>query len=401
MSAQSELTRIPKIGVILQGMITKELYMWNGAAIASIGYMSMQNPAWACWAVLSDGFFDGGVRKGRGWGLGIHPQYLDYTSFLGWATYCNGTVGIPTGGTQYRCRCNVIFDEKDVSAWDALDILAISGRGRILPIGGSYYAKINQPVAAPSMVISPSMIIEGSYEEEYIDEQDKYDEVNIDFLNEDNYYIKDTVGYETADWNDTATATLLKSGTIFSRTITNTHVAKREAILRLQTSQSVNKRFTFEMDVDAINFEVGDVVKITHGSSKYGFGGIVEAVSGGTIYLGKTINMPAALYSGNSPILAFRSNTEDDWDQAVITGPWDMDTNFVYIEDPELLSPQISTGDPWVIGRDTDQGDDADFDLVRIEEMGVSEEQKIEIIGFNYDETIYYHADYGGGTVII
>jgi hypothetical protein len=33
--------------------------------------------------------------------------------------------------------------------------------------------------------------------------------------------------------------------------------------------------------------------------------------------------------------------------------------------------------------------------------MGVSEEQKIEIIGFNYDETIYYHADYGGGTVII
>ena len=401
LEAQKGLTRKPKINVIIQGAVTKTLYRWNGTACVSFTG-TMTNPAHVAWDQMTDGFYDGSTRRGLGYGLGIHPRRMDYNAWANmsdsdsWAYYCNANVAVIGGGTQPRCKINIVFDEKDRTAWDCIQDAALVGRGRIISTGNTWTVKINRP-ANPVMTVTAAMIIEDSYEEEYINDGSKYDELNLEFLNEENYYMKDSVGYAIEDWDNISINEIFKSETVFVKGITNRNFARREAILRVQQTQSLKKRHTWRMDIDAINFEIGDVLKLQHDSHKYGYGGLIAEQAGTTIFLGKTVMLSGAMYAGSAPVLAYRSNNDDTWNQCVVTGPWDQETDYVTVTDAKT----IAAGDPWALGRDTTQGNEADLELVRIEEMEIDEEQKVSIVAFNYDESVYYHADYDSGTDII
>ena len=392
--AQKGLTSIPKVNAVINGFTTKTLYRWDSTAeaLTSIGVKNLNNPAWACWDMLTDGFWSSSTSYARGYtsgkfegyGRGRHPKYLDYDSFSSWADYCTANVnGVP------RCRVNIAFDEKGKRLWDALESVAIIGRGRLVPIGDVYYAKVDRKISSAVMTVGAAQMVAGSYKEEYIDEVEKNHEINLDFHNEDNRYAKDTVGHAVSSWDDISAEKIFKTETVFVKGITNPAQAQREAILRLQKSQAINKKITFSMDVDAINWEVGDVIQVQHHSNVYSYGGVCLSVGTTFVQMDRDITMNSFLYSTFAR-LAWRRNETDTWGEVNVKGPWNTPTDRIHLES----APGCTPGDPIMIGRHS-SAEEPDFDLIRVEEMTLQSDMRIEVIGFNYSASVYTHTDYG------
>ncbi|MCP4712243.1 MAG: hypothetical protein GY869_26775 [Planctomycetes bacterium] len=147
------------------------------------------------------------------------------------------------------------------------------------------------------------------------------------------------------------------------------------------------------MDVDGIRFTRGDIIELQSASNRLAHGGIVQSISGTTVYLGQTINLASSIYSGNDPVLHFRSNDDDVAGELTVTGPWDTDTEYVTVSSIGALA----AGDPFGIGRDDD-----DFDLVEVEEVHIDDNQKCHIVAINYPgDDAYRHSDYTSGTINI
>lgn len=398
--AQKGLTNIPKFNAIFTGFSTKELYRWDTTSLAltTVGVKNLRNPAWAVWDVLTDGFWDGSTAYARGttgtydgYGIGLHPKYLDYDSFAEWSSYCTDEVdGNP------RCLVNISIDEKDKNLWDAVESIALVGRGRLVPMGNKYYAKVDQKVDAPNMVVGGSIIEAGSYEEEYIDDEGKYDELTIKFLNEDNKYIEDEAGDARNEWNDPSENEIYESKTRFVKGITNSDQAKREAIRRRQITQSLYKRIRFVMDVDAVNFEVGDVIQVQHDSNKYSFSRVCKEVvsprpGAYIIRFDGALTIPWQEY-GDDGVVAWRNQADDTWLEASIVNDAGLQSTEIGTNSANALS--LVAGAPLFIGRCATAAQ-SDFDLIRVEEINILEDQKVEIIGYNYDESVYTHTDYG------
>ena len=151
------------------------------------------------------------------------------------------------------------------------------------------------------------------------------------------------------------------------------------------------------MDIDAINFEVGDVIQVQHDSNKYSHSTICKRAGfdGAFYYIefdstsGK-VNIPSKIY-GSEGRVAWRKNSDDTWTEQTIMGSFDDDINhLVYMSSAVDISP----GDPVFLGR-ASTATHSDFDLIRVEEINIMGDHRVEIIGYNYDASVYTHADYG------
>jgi len=262
-------------------------------------------------------------------------------------------------------------------------------------MGLKWYAKINEKVAAPAAVVGGALIESGSYEEEYIDDSEKYDEINIKFLNSDNKYIEDSVGHASDKWDDPTEYDIFKSKTALIKGITSKAHAQREAILRLQQIQSINKRVRFIMDVDAINYEVGDVIKVQHNSNRYSFSRICTGVTYEnevyTIMLDAAIDDAPSNMWGDDAVIAWRKNSDDTWDEIPVATVSEKPEGFAILS---TAACDAVEGDPVFIGR-ASTATHSDFDLIRVEEMNLMGDMKVEIVGYNYDPDVYTHTDYG------
>ncbi len=397
--SQMGLTRIPKINVICERLtkVDGSLYYYDGSTLVPFT-ADFQNPAHVCWDILTDGFYDSGTQYGRGYGLGVHPKNLDFDSFDAWADYCDELVDIPGGAlTQKRCQINIVFDEKDKKGPDSLDKVCTVGRARLDPVGTKYYATIKQPNSAVQNVNS-ARIVEASYKTEWFTDDSKPDQVIIEFTNEDNYYLKDSVSYMRPDFDDTTD--ILHTLTVFIPGVTNKDQALREAILRLQLARAFLRRHYWTMSVDGIRFAIGDVIRLQSPSNRLTFGGIVQSIATLNVYLGQTIYLASELYEFDEPTLYYHSKDDDVSGSLVITGPFDTDTDYVTVSDIGALSE----GDSYGIARADIEADylDADFDLVEITEINIDSDQQCSIVGINYPgEAAYCHDDYDSGSTPI
>lgn len=385
-SAQGGLTKIPRVNVI--GARNDEtLYRWTGSALTTIsGTNKCTNPAWVVWEILTDGFYDSGTRYGKGWGRGVHPKYLDYTSFSAWATYCNTTVD----GVK-RAKFGGVFDVKGKRVWDCLDIAAVVGRGRLNLIGNKYYVSIDQPTSpanTPIYVFSAGNTYNTRLT--WIDPVDKPDKIVIEFLNEENKYAKDDRAAERSDFDELTTTP--NTDTIFVPGITNADQAKREATLRLQLARSMERKIEFETDVEGLVIQPGDTIAFQHESNKYTFGGrIVDLnTSSKTITIDREITLDSSLYSGDCYI--YIRQADDDVVKYTITGPFDTLTD----EFDTSESPYGATDDPFAIYRSAE-----DEVLYTVDEITITDEQKVKIVAYNYDDSAFYHADWASGATPI
>jgi len=390
--AGRRVAQVPKINVICERTENTEtpLTRWNGSAYVTITgtTVSFTNPAWIVWDVLTNGWYKpDGTRMGY-YGAGIDPKQLDYDSFLEWAAYCHYSVNsIP------RCKANMIYDVKKKTVWDAIEMAAIVGRGRIKMIGNKYYASFTEPSSSdpdditPVQIFTSGNIKEGSMKTTWMEPESKPDRVVIEFSNEDADYLKDEVQADVNEWDEATEAANMVS--YFIPGITKRDHARREAIFRLQIARSTKKRIEFDTDVDAVACEIGDVIAVQHEMHYYTHGGRVISSTGTTITLDREITLNSSIFDDNCVIWVRRGTSMR---KRNITGPFDEETDTFNVES----NTGGVEGDPYGIGRAEDE-----IWLYMIEEVEISEEATVKIVALNFDPSAYFHADYNDGATVI
>jgi len=401
--AGDRMADIPKINAIVKRVdpdASKPLYRWTGSAYSTIsGSAKFQNPAWIVWDMLTNGWDKSGVRQGN-YGAGIDPKYLDYTSFSQWAGYCYTL--LPTGTNYYtRCTCNIVFDMKDKTLWDCLEMVCILGRGRLKLSGNKYYISFHCPTYSdpanilPTQIFTSGNIKEGSLLTSWLQQSSRPDRVIVEFSDANNYYLKGSAVASVSGFDDATE--VQNESTYFIPGITTREHARREAILRLQLARSITRKVEFEADIDAIACEAGDVIAVQHEGDKYKFGGRIIGTSGGsTLLLDRTINLDASMFNfntgtltGNCIILVRSGSTIV---KRYVTGPFGSDTSQVNI------TGSVSSGmvdAQYGIGKT-----DYSTWFYMIESIEITQEGTAKIEAFNYDPSAYFYSTEYGATPI-
>ena len=377
--AQDRLVNVPTVNVIVRrGQLG--IRVWNGRAYF-YEYHNSDNPAWVCYDILTN----------ERYGAGYDPKRLDYASFSEWASYCDVPVYDPPEMIEIskRITCNGVFDVKDMSVQDALEQILQVGRARLSSFGSVLYAKVNKP-SDPVAMVSSSMYEKNSMVVEWVTDKDKPSILRIEFLDAKNQY-KKNVAEAVCDEiiSDPVEMREAKIETIFIPWITSYGQALREADLRLRTVRSIQKKYAWQMDIDGLAFEIGDVIILQSESNKYGFGGKIESVNATahTVKLDRKIQLDSAMYSSSNAKVAVRSNDTDQYYLLQIDSPFDSLTDTFTVSAPANLNQilsDISKGDPFAIGRY-----EYDLELVRIESITLTNEMKVKIEAVNYDPSVF------------
>jgi hypothetical protein len=381
--AMDRLAKIPAINVVgSKGYIP--IQYWNGTGY-SFDMVNSANPAWAVYSILTN------VR----FGLGIDPANIDYTSFTEWASYCDDWVKHPEhlADSTYdepRLRVNGIFDQKNMNAWDAIDQIAQVGRARLSLMGSIYYVRVNKP-EEPAAVVSAASYDEDSMSVEWIDDQGKPDIFILEFHNKDDQYKKDSVEVVTEDLSsDPTLAQELNVQTVFVPFITSRSQALREAKIRLKTARAITKKYSWDMDVEGIDLEPGDVILLQSESNRLAYGSKVDSVDAvaETITLDRDIELSTSVYSGADARICVRNNSTNVMHQLSVLGPWDTETDTFNVlgigATAATILGSLSSGDPVMVGRY-----EIDLELVKLEEVNVGDDQRMSLVGFDYDEAIF------------
>jgi len=373
-AAQEKLSQVPSVNVICSRM-TAELPYWTGSEYGTFE-ADLSNPAWAAWDLMTNGRY----------GLGIDARDMDRDSWIEWANYCDVLVPIPgSSETERRASVNVVFDEKNKNGWELLDQIFQIGRAIHVQHGSTHYVRLDCP-RDPVMHVSSAMCISGSVKVEWLDPQTKPDRVIIEYLDEDKQYVKQAQSAESEGYDSTENE-YRKVDSVFVPAITRAGQARREAIFRLQKQRAAIKRYAWDMDIEAVCLEVGDVVTLQSGSNRFVYGGVIRGVDGTSVTLDKTVLLRESVYGAGTPaVLRSRALRTDAAIEVELTGPYDVETQTITIAQ---ATSGLEAGAPYAIARAEDA------DLVEIDSISVTDEGKIRITGTLYDPDAYYHDDYG------
>lgn len=366
----------------LQGAIRNVAAVWDRGSIEVKNFSgggttlrASSNVAWASMFLLT-------TREG------VDPANIDETSWTAWANWCDDLVdGKP------RITCNGVLDSQ-MSVAAALEKFEQIGRAKIIKTGSKYRVAIEKPFAGiPIQGFSTGNIIEGSFQLEFLDQIDRPDVYNIEFLKEIEEFRKDKVPVYSAEYSSLDRKP--KHESIFLWGCTDEDVARRYGLLRMQMSDKLNRFVNFNADVDAIACQVGDVIKVVHDGNKLTFGGRLGNQPGSpwtTIKLDQKIILDAVTYSGNCTIWIQRSSTDTMLERAV-TGPWDTETDEITIS---AAAENIAEDDVWSIARAT-----GELIKYRNTDFARTVETKFRIGALEYNPDVYYHSSYDGGATAI
>lgn len=193
-------------------------------------------------------------------------QYLDLMAGLSTVPY--------VGTYEGRVRRHTYDAVHDVAegAWDVLREVASIGRATLLFDGSKIRARVNKP-RQPVGVVSVASIIAGTFEVEYGGPQDRPNAYTIEFLDEDNGWERSSVYVEHESVTDTSNFEDVRHETIFVRGITRRAAAMRHGKFLANANQLIKRIGSFQAAVDAIHYEVGDVLVLQHDLVPWGTGG--------------------------------------------------------------------------------------------------------------------------------
>ncbi|GEM_PF-232713 len=343
-------------------------------AFVDAGSMSIasSNPAWAAYDMLTH----------ERYGYHIAPSRIDYASWRAWADWCAGTVD---GAT--RITLNGILDSQMLLA-SALNKVCQHGRARIVQAGQTIRVAIEAPVSTPVQVFGAANIVEDSATTEFLPRANRPDIYYIEYNNAAHDYRKDKIPIKSGGYDSLTRVPVTEN--VFLWGCTSDDEARRYGLLRMQISDRLNRQRSWRADVDAIACLPGDVVVSQDEGNELTYGGRLADQTGvddAVIVLDQLITLDAATYSGNCTIWVRLA--DDSLEIGSITGPWDVETDTF-----TLAAAMSGKGieDVFVIGHSVDAGM-----KYRVTSISRDVDSLFELAALEYDESVYYHSDYGGG----
>ena len=212
------------------------------------------------------------------YGCRVDKGRLDYESFRSMVLFVNGT----TTASLNR-KLNIVFDTF-TTAWDAILRICQEGRGIIFPIGSKFYALADMAVddvvadattdADVTQLFSMGNIDLESFKQQWADKSKKANAIEVVFFDEDNNYERTQFVVRTSDWGTSSDLNnplqLVLQGT------TEYRQAFAQALYLLNCNELLNHIVVFESDIEALQAQVGDVIRVQHDSMTGSGGKVVD-----------------------------------------------------------------------------------------------------------------------------
>ena len=222
----------------------------------------------------------------------VRSNDLDIISFYHWAGFCGFHVPNGNGGTEPRALCSMVFDADREDVWSA--VLRICGIGQASAIKTGNYIRIKiEQAADPVQLFTMANIKAESFEEAFLSLKDRSNIFEVQFLNEDNAFQQDMVVLE--DPLILTNSEQPRRKTISGYGITRSSHALRLARFNQRVNRLVTRTITFEVGLDAVACEPGDVIRFQHDIPQWGYGGRAGSGStSSTIVLDRSVTIEAA-----------------------------------------------------------------------------------------------------------
>ncbi len=245
------------------------------------------NPAWIAYDILTQPLISGwhvvnyaNIRYDGG----IDPARIDLPKFLEWAQYCDDLVPDGKGGTEKRITFNGGFDY-DGNMWDAFLKVCRVGRAAPVPFGTLISLAIDKPlVGDPVNMFTVANITESKFTETFLPLEERATQIEIDFTNKDNDYQRDKL---TVYHPDMAANGFQASLDLFG--IVKPSEAWRAGLYRLNCNKYLLRTVEIDLDVEAVNVQIGDVVYIQHDVPRWNTAGKVVSATANSVTLDKEV----------------------------------------------------------------------------------------------------------------
>ncbi len=215
------------------------------------------NHAWAVYDILAQGHVDHPAYPSYGnddaeaiYGCGVDKDRIDYDSFKEWAD------NIDALGYEL----NIVYDTF-MSAWDAILRICQEGRAMVYPVGTTIYVFVDKPSDVVQL-FTVGNIHTDSFVQKYTESKYKANMVEADYYDAERNYEKTSIAVRTANWdsddqNNTPVKLTLYGTTAFNQ-------AQSLARFMLRGNELLTNSIAFDVGVDALAAQVGDVVEVQH-----------------------------------------------------------------------------------------------------------------------------------------
>lgn len=220
----------------------------------------------------------------------VRSNDVDILSFVEWAEFCDELVPDGHGGTEPRAQCDMVFDSEGETIWSAVLRICGIGQASVVKVGNSIRIRIER-AESPVQLFTMANIKADSFEEVFLPLKDRNNIFEVQFLNAANGYRQDVVVLEDPLLNSEQ----LRRKTVSGYGITRSSHAARLARFNQRANRYVTRMITFEVGIDAVACEPGDVISFQHDIPQWGYGGRALAGSTSTTIV---LDHPVTLVSG-------------------------------------------------------------------------------------------------------
>lgn len=310
--------------------------------------------------------------------LGRSVDEADLPAFQAFADHCDEVVTFTDeeGNTveQKRYEMHIVYDQLWTGA-DALEKL-LGTCFAALTYRGDQLSVAVRKKGTPKQMFTMGNIIENSFSEKLTNFSTVPNQLNAQFLDEDNNYEQTTISIFDKDRVNEPVI----SQTIQLFGVTNKHTVRRILAQNLRMLKSMGSTISFRAGYDAVVAELYDVILFQHDVPQYGYGGSVSAVDGNEIRLDVEISIGIStqyrlrVQKKNGDFLLndiYRSSAQGSVTTAVITLP---------------EGHGVTEGDIWAFG---ELGKEAKpYQIVSLE-LDIGESSEVAIIAEEYNESVF------------
>lgn len=217
---------------------------------------------------------------------GINRTTIDVAKFKEFADFCDEEVTYPDSSTGVRVQFNGGFDY-DTSMWEAL--LKVCAIGRAVPVWNGIFLtlSIDKAVTTPVNLFSVGNITENSFKETFLPLEERATVLECDYTDEENDYQRDKL---TIYRSDLTKETHFRAD--FDATgITDYRQAWHLGMYRLLCNRYLTRVVEINVDIEALNCTVGDVVYVQHDVPSWNTGGRIVDVAYRSVTLDKEVTI--------------------------------------------------------------------------------------------------------------
>lgn len=263
-----------------------KVWIWNPYTLA-YEQKRATNPFWAGYDFLHHCEYLKNIQTGLSefYVEGVAARRFDYDQFKLCADYADGL--LPSG--KYRFELN-LFLEGSISVKEALNQIAMVGRGVFLPRGTKFSCICDMPMEMTT-VFGDGRIATGSMAGEWQGVENRSRSVEVTFWNKENRYKKDMAPYQSQSFNEDG---MIPNPTQLTyKGITDYEHAYLEAAFHGRCNEYKERTKSWQSDIDAIGCMIGDVVGVQSSTSRWGVGGRIVSATSDSVILDQTVTLIA------------------------------------------------------------------------------------------------------------